>query len=38
MRTGIAQVARQMVMVPVEQELSAYTLFRDELAVAAGRG
>jgi hypothetical protein len=38
MRAGIAEVARQMVMVPVEQELAIYTRFRDELAVAAGRG
>jgi hypothetical protein len=37
MRTGIAEVARQMVMVPVEQELSIYTRFRDELAIAGGR-
>ena len=35
MRAGIGQVARQMVMVPVERELSAYTRFHDELAVAA---
>jgi hypothetical protein len=26
-----------MVILPVEQELSTYTRFRDELAVAAGR-
>jgi GTP-binding protein EngB required for normal cell division/ABC-type sugar transport system permease subunit len=38
MRAGIADVARQMVLVPVEQELSVYTRFRDELAVADGRG
>jgi GTP-binding protein EngB required for normal cell division len=37
MRAGIAEVARQMVMVPVEQELSIYTRFRDELAIADGR-
>ena len=37
MRAGIAEVARQMVILPVEQELSTYTRFRDELAVAAGR-
>jgi hypothetical protein len=37
MRDGIAGVAREMVVVPVEQELSIYTRFCDELAVAAGR-
>jgi hypothetical protein len=36
MRDGIGGVAREMVVVPVEQELSIYTRFRDELAVAAG--
>jgi hypothetical protein len=37
MRAGIAEVARQMVILPVEQELSTCTRFRDELAAAAGR-
>jgi hypothetical protein len=37
MRAGVADVARQMVMVPVEQELSIYARFRDELAIANGR-
>jgi len=37
MRDGIAGVAREMVVVPVEQELSICTRFRDELAVAAGQ-
>jgi GTP-binding protein EngB required for normal cell division len=36
MRTGIAAVARQMVIVPVEQELSIYARFREELAIAGG--
>jgi GTP-binding protein EngB required for normal cell division len=36
MRTGIAGVARQMVIVPVEQELSIYARFREELAIAGG--
>jgi hypothetical protein len=36
MRTGIAGVARRMVVVPVEQELSVYARFRDELAIAGG--
>jgi len=36
MRTGIAGVARQMVIVPVEQELSIYARFREELAIATG--
>ncbi len=36
MRAGIAGVARQMVLVPVEQELAIYSQFRDELAVASG--
>jgi hypothetical protein len=36
MRAGIAGVARQMVLVPVEQELAVYTQFRDELTVASG--
>ena len=38
MRTGIAAVAQQMVIMPVEQELSIYTRFREELAIADGRG
>jgi len=38
MRTGIAGVARQMVVVPVEQELSIYARFREELAIAGGTG
>jgi hypothetical protein len=36
MRAGIAVVARQMVVVPVEQELSVYTRFRADLAIADG--
>jgi hypothetical protein len=36
MRAEIAEVARRMVLVPVEQELSVYGRFRDELAVARG--
>jgi GTP-binding protein EngB required for normal cell division len=36
MQAGIAGVARRMVVVPVEQELSVYARFRDELAIAAG--
>ncbi|HXZ75393.1 MAG TPA: ABC transporter [Streptosporangiaceae bacterium] len=36
MRTEIAGVARRMVLIPVEQELSVYDRFRDELAVARG--
>ena len=36
MRAGIAGVARQMVIVPVEQELSIYARFREELAIAGG--
>ena len=36
MHDGIAAVARQMVMAPVEQELSEYARFHDELAVARG--
>jgi GTP-binding protein EngB required for normal cell division len=36
MRAGIAVVARQMVVAPVEQELSVYTRFRAELAIADG--
>jgi GTP-binding protein EngB required for normal cell division len=38
MRTGIAGVARQMVIVPVEQELAIYARFREELAIAGGSG
>jgi 50S ribosome-binding GTPase len=38
MRTGIAGVARQMVIVPIEQELSIYARFREELAIAGGTG
>jgi hypothetical protein len=38
MRAEIAEVARRMVLVPVEQELSVYGRFRDELAVARGEG
>jgi GTP-binding protein EngB required for normal cell division len=38
MRTGIAGVARQMVIAPVEQELSIYVRFREELATASGTG
>ncbi|HEY1345098.1 MAG TPA: ABC transporter [Streptosporangiaceae bacterium] len=36
MRAEIAGVARRMVIIPVEQELSVYGRFRDELAVARG--
>jgi len=36
MRAAIAGVARQMVLVPVEQELAIYAQFRKELAVAGG--
>ena len=36
MRAGITEVARQTVLVPVEQELAVYAQFRDELAVASG--
>ena len=38
MRAEIGDVARRMVLVPVEQELSDYGRFRDELAVARGEG
>jgi GTP-binding protein EngB required for normal cell division len=38
MRAEIAGVARRMVLLPVEQELSVYGRFRDELAVARGEG
>jgi energy-coupling factor transporter ATP-binding protein EcfA2 len=36
MREGLTEVARQLVIAPVEQELSEYARFRDELAVALG--
>jgi hypothetical protein len=36
MRAGIADVARQCVVVPVERELSEFARFHDELAVASG--
>jgi len=36
MRAEIAGVARRMVIIPVEQELSVYGRFRDELDVARG--
>jgi GTP-binding protein EngB required for normal cell division len=36
MRARIGDVAREMVIVPVEQELAEYGRFRDELRVAAG--
>jgi GTP-binding protein EngB required for normal cell division len=35
MRAQIAEVARRLVVVPVEQELAIYRRFRDELAVAS---
>jgi energy-coupling factor transporter ATP-binding protein EcfA2 len=38
MRAGIADVARQFVVVPVERELSEFARFHDELAVARGTG
>jgi hypothetical protein len=38
MRAGIAEVARQFVVVPVERELSEFARFHDELAVARGAG
>jgi energy-coupling factor transporter ATP-binding protein EcfA2 len=38
MRAGIADVARQFVVVPVERELSEFARFHDELAVARGAG
>jgi len=38
MRAGIADVARQFVVVPVEGELSEFARFHDELAVARGAG
>lgn len=36
MRERVAEVTRQMVVVPVERELSEYARFRDELVVARG--
>jgi hypothetical protein len=38
MRAGIAGVASQFVVVPVERELSEFARFHDELAVARGAG
>src|SRR5262249_17765160 len=38
MRAGIADVARQFVVLPVERELSEFARFHDELAVARGTG
>jgi hypothetical protein len=38
MRAGIAGVARQFVVAPVERELSEFARFHDELAVARGAG
>jgi energy-coupling factor transporter ATP-binding protein EcfA2 len=38
MCAGIADVARQFVVVPVERELSEFARFHDELAVARGPG
>jgi hypothetical protein len=38
MRAGIADVARQFVVVPVERELSEFARFHDELTVARGAG
>jgi GTP-binding protein EngB required for normal cell division len=35
-RAGVAEVARQMVVAPVEQELSEYQRFREALAAARG--
>lgn len=37
MRSAIAEVALRLVVNPVEQELSVFTLFRAELAIARGR-
>ena len=36
MRAGIVVVAREMAIVPAEQELSEYRRFQEELQVAAG--
>ena len=38
MRAGIADVARQFVVAPVERELSEFARFHEELAVARGVG
>jgi hypothetical protein len=38
MRSGVAQVARELVLAPVEHELSEYDRFRDALQAARGRG
>jgi energy-coupling factor transporter ATP-binding protein EcfA2 len=38
MRAGIADVARQLVVTPVERELSEFARFHEELAVARGAG
>ena len=38
MRAGIADVARQFVVAPVERELSEFARFHEELAVARGAG
>jgi hypothetical protein len=38
MRAGIADVARQFVVLPVERELSEFGRFHEELAVARGAG
>ncbi len=38
MRTRIATVAREYVLIPVEQELSEYDRFREELKTVRGRG
>jgi len=38
MRAGIADVARQLVVVPVERELSEFARFHDELLVARRAG
>ncbi len=37
MRARIAVVAREMAIVPAEQELSEYRRFQEELRVAAGQ-
>jgi hypothetical protein len=38
MRAAIAEVARQLVLGPVERELSEFARFHDELTVARGAG
>ena len=38
MRAGMADVAHQLVVVPVERELSEFARFHGELAVARGTG